>query len=178
MNEHDKNEQIDDAVTDDAPTAPVPADSSADAAVDAPAGSPADAPADAPTGSPADGAATEPFFYTGPSESSGAWTGGADRPAASSPYEPTTSVFTGQGSPVWSASTGAPPPPAPPRGARTGTLVLGLILLLCGVGAIAVALGMTIDVQLAFIGVLVLAALLLLLVPLLQRRKDRSAPPR
>ncbi|MFD1506639.1 hypothetical protein FE374_15365 [Georgenia yuyongxinii] len=69
--------------------------------------------------------------------------------------------------PVWSAATA----PAPrPRGPRSGTLILGLVLTVCGVAAILVALGFRIDLQLALIGLLVLAALTLLLTPLLRKR--------
>ncbi|MPV38653.1 hypothetical protein [Georgenia subflava] len=102
--------------------------------------------------------AEQPVWSAAPSAGSAPGPGAAD---------------TGSTDTVWSATT--VPAPAVRRGARTGTLILGLILTLCGIGAIAVALGYSIDLQLAVIVVLVVAALTLLIVPLTQRgRKDRA----
>ncbi|WP_448073335.1 hypothetical protein [Georgenia yuyongxinii] len=74
--------------------------------------------------------------------------------------------------PVWSAATVTA---ARPRGPRSGTLVLGLVLTVSGVAAVLVALGFRIDLQLALIGLLVLAALTLLLSPLLRKRPASPA---
>jgi membrane protein implicated in regulation of membrane protease activity len=67
---------------------------------------------------------------------------------------------------------------AAPRGVRTGTLILGLVLALAGFGALVTGLGYQLDLQLSVIVVLVVAAVALLLVPLLQRgRRDRDDEP-
>ncbi|TRW42786.1 hypothetical protein [Georgenia yuyongxinii] len=92
---------------------------------------------------------------------------GQDSPATTETRTPYSQEPLNDAPPVWSAATA----PAPrPRGPRSGTLILGLVLTVCGVAAILVALGFRIDLQLALIGLLVLAALTLLLTPLLRKR--------
>ncbi|MPV87419.1 hypothetical protein GB882_01970 [Georgenia ruanii] len=73
--------------------------------------------------------------------------------------------------PVWSARTA---PVERPRGPRSGTLILGLVLAVCGAAAVVVALGYRIDLQLTLIGLLLLAAVTLLLTPLLRRGRERA----
>ncbi|MFC7406499.1 hypothetical protein [Georgenia alba] len=69
--------------------------------------------------------------------------------------------------PVWSAATVADQ--EEPRRTRTGTVVLGIVLVLIGVGAIVTAIGYRLDLQLAIAVLLVVAAVGLLVTPLLQR---------
>ncbi|KAE8762068.1 hypothetical protein GB883_21285 [Georgenia thermotolerans] len=73
--------------------------------------------------------------------------------------------------PVWSAHSA---PVERPRGPRSGTLILGLVLAVCGAAAVVVALGYRIDLQLTLIALLLLAAVTLLLTPLLRRGRDRA----
>ena len=120
---------------------------------------------DVPRTTTPDGTATRPVTTTPdgtrPTGPETAW-------SAAAPATAWSAAPAGQ---VWSAATA--PPEARPGGPRTGTMVLGLVLAICGATAVAVGLGYTIDLQLAFIGLLVVAAVTLLLVPVLQRSRRR-----
>jgi hypothetical protein len=110
---------------------------------------------------------TQPLYGEGATatQTQPAYTHGSTAAAPQPSYGP--EPLTEPAPPVWSAATA----PAPrPRGPRSGTLILGLVLAVCGVAAVLVALGFRIDLQLALIGLLVLAALTLLLTPLLRKR--------
>lgn len=102
----------------------------------------------------------------------------APRIAASSPDAPllwATPRPDAEAPPVWSARTA---PVERPRGPRSGTLILGLVLAVCGAAAVVVALGYRIDLQLTLIALLLLAAVTLLLTPLLRRGRERAGGSR
>ncbi|GAA4417501.1 hypothetical protein GCM10023169_06050 [Georgenia halophila] len=101
--------------------------------------------------------------------------GSADQPATRAEAPSAASAGT-PSAPVWSAATVAEETPVPPRRTRTGTLVLGIVLALIGVGAIVTGLGYQLDLQLALAALLVVAAVVLLVTPLVQRGRSSESP--
>lgn len=63
-------------------------------------------------------------------------------------------------SPTQYANPGRPLPPPP---VRTGTMVWGILAVVLGLATIAVALGQRLDIEIALIGIFVIAGLGLLL---------------
>ncbi len=119
-------------------------------------------PADEPvqqTGEPAGPPAPEPGAPSGP--------------AGATPWRPASERSDGDEPPVWSAATLSERSEEPPRRIRTGTLVFGILIALIGLGAIVTGLGFRLDLQLALAALLVVAAVILLASPLLQRRSPK-----
>ncbi|MFH5822154.1 hypothetical protein [Georgenia sp. AZ-5] len=113
---------------------------------------------------------TSPLPRAGESEASRDATG-PDARAYSRAEPPVWSGRAEGGPAVWSASTA--PLVERPRGPRSGTLVLGLVLVVLGAVAVLVALGYSLDMQLVLIALLLLAALTLLGVALVRGRASR-----
>ncbi|MFS0705902.1 hypothetical protein AB6N23_15430 [Cellulomonas sp. 179-A 9B4 NHS] len=60
---------------------------------------------------------------------------------------------------------------------RVGTIVWGLVIALLGAGVLVIAAGYTIDLELAAIGLLVLAGLALIVGPLVANARRRTDDP-
>ncbi|MFC8192214.1 hypothetical protein ACFUMH_11205 [Cellulomonas sp. NPDC057328] len=76
------------------------------------------------------------------------------------------------------ATTGATDAAAPTRDrVRVGTIVWGVVIALLGAGVLVIAAGYTIDLELAAIGLLVLAGLGLIVGPLVANARRRTDDP-